>query len=258
MKNSEAGFTIPELITVMVVSTLFAGLIMFFGFDYWQTAEIQQSDQDTLISRLNAGDFIRENIGESSGLIIQNSLADSHTLVPDPAINSGLYWIPLHAIPSHLTIGSSGSITPLIYYKKMSINTSKAVIMNGTVPYDDEFVLYLNGSNKQLLDRSIANPNAPNNRLKTSCPPANASPSCPADKVIATDVASVDTRYFSRTGTPLDYSSSTDPNTGNLNGPDFPVVEVLELTLNLQFKPLFQKTNVTQNSTVIRIALRND
>lgn len=257
MTRDERGFTLPELITVMAISLLFSGLIISFGFNYWRSAALDQADQDTLISRLNAGDYLRENIGESSGLIIQNGLPDNHVLNADPAHASGLYWLPLHAVPSNIPIGSSGTITPLLYFRKFSVNTSKNLILNGPVPYEDEYVLYLNGTTKQLLARSIANSSATGNRLRSSCPPADATSSCPADKVIASDIASIDTRYFSRTGTLLNYTSSTDPSTGAYNGPDFPLVEVVELTLNLQKKPILQHTNATQNSTIIRIALRN-
>jgi prepilin-type N-terminal cleavage/methylation domain-containing protein len=257
MKRKESGFTIPELVVVLAVSLLLSNLIIFFGFNFWRTGALQQADQDTLISRLNAGDYLRENLGESSGLISQNGLPDSHTLNPDPAQPGGLYWVPIHAIASHIPIGNSGTTTPFLYFRKFSTNTSKNVVMNGTVPYEDEFVLYLNGTTKQLMSRAIANPSATANRLKSSCPPAIATTDCPADRVIANDVASIDTRYFSRNGTLLDYSSSTDPSTGQYNGPDFPLVEVVELTINLQKKAVFEHTNSTQNGTVVRISLRN-
>lgn len=254
---NEDGFTIPELVTVMVVSLLFAGLIIFFAFNFWRTAALQQSDQDTLISRLNAGDFLRKNIGESSGLIIQNGLPDTHVLVADPAQASGQYWLPIHANPATINIPATSSITPVLYYKKYSTDRFNNLIMNGSAPYEDEFVLYLSGTTKSMYVRTIANPNAPNNRLISSCPPASASAACPADSVVASNLASVTPRFFSRTGTLLDYTSSVDSLTGEYNGPDFPVVEVLEMKLTLKASPAFEKANATQNTTIIRIALRN-
>jgi hypothetical protein len=128
--------------------------------------------------------------------------------------------------------------------------------MNGTQPYEDEFILYTDGTSRKLFLRSLANPAASGSRLKTSCtPPGTAS--CPADRAVAQDIASIDMRYFSRTGNLINYTSIVDPNTGQYIGPDFPAVEVVEFTLNITKKPIFQKTNATQNSTVIRIALRN-
>lgn len=257
MKENELGFTIPEMLTVLIVTSLFTSLILFFGFSYWRYGYLLESDLDTLVTRLNAGDILRESFNSSSGLVIQNSIADSRTLNPDPAIASNLYWVPLHAIPGNTLVGSSGTTKPLVYYRRYSTNSSGAVLMNGAQPYEDEYVLYLNGTTKQLLQRSLANPTAPNNQLKTSCPAAVATAACPADKVIASDLSSVDLRYFSKSGNLINYTSSYDPVTGKYTGPDFPTVEVIELNLHLTKKPVFQKSNATVNETVIRVALRN-
>ncbi len=257
MKLNQNGFTLPELISVMVVSALFTGLILFFMISYWRYGYLLEADLDTLITRLNAGDVLRESLGSSAGLISQNSLPDSNTNNPDPVYASNLYWIPIHAVPGNTATPASGSTTPLMYFRGLSINTSKSVIMNGTQPYEDEFVLYLDGTSKSLKMRSITNTSATSNRLLSSCPPATASSTCPADRVVASDIASIDTRYFSRAGNAIDYTSSFDTTTNTYTGPDFPVVEVVELTLHLSKKPIFQKSYATTNTTIIRIALRN-
>lgn len=255
--EAQQGYSIVELLSVMVVTGIFVSLIMFFTFSYWRYGFLMEADLDTFVTRLNAGDYLRESLGTSSGLIIQNSIPDSNTNNPDPDIASGLHWTPLHAIPGNKPIGNSGTTTPLVYYSRLSVNTSGDIIMNGTQPYTDEYVLYLDGTTKELLVRSLANPNAPGNKLQTSCPPALETAACPADKVIADDLASMDVRYFSRTGNLIDYRSVVDPDTGAYAGPDFPVVDVVEISLNITKKPIFQKTNATQNRTTVRIALRN-
>lgn len=257
MKQSQAGFTLPELLVVMFVSSLFTGLMLFFMISYWRYGLMLEADLDTLTSRLNAGDYLRENINPASGLIIQNSIADTNTLNPDPAIVPANYWRPIHAIPGPVNVGPAGSVTSLVYFKRPSISTSNTVIMNGLRPYEDEFVLYLDGTTKKLMSRSLANPLAAGNRLKTSCPPGLATTSCPSDRIVSSDVSSVEMRYFSKTGNLIDYTSSFDTANNVYTGPDFPVVEVVEFKLNLSKKPAFQKTNSTINSTVIRIALRN-
>lgn len=242
--------------TVLVITGLFVGLLLFFTFSYWRYGSLLEADLDTFVTRLNAGDVLRELVGTSSGLIIQNSIADSNTENPDPLIPSNLYWEPIHAIPGNTPVGSSGT-KPLLYFRRFSITSAGAVIMNGQQPYEDEYVLYLNGSTKQLMLRSLANPNAAGNKLKTSCPPDIATPACPPDRVFANDVASVDMRYFSRSGNLIDYTSVYDPDIGAYIGPDYPVVDVVEFGINLSKKPLLQKTNATINNTVIRVALRN-
>lgn len=257
MNKNEQGFTLSELIVVIVLTTLFSILIMTFTFDLWHTGYLQQADLETLTTRLNASDILREEIGTSSGMIIQNSLADAHAMVPDPNISSGNYWVPVHAIPGNYPVGAAGTYAPLVYFRRYSVTNAGSYIMNGAQPYEDEYVLYFDGSNKALMQRTLANPSAPGNKLKTSCPQALASASCPADKTIASDLSSVDTRYFSRTGNIIDYTSITDPLTGLYAGPDFTAVEVVEFTLHLAKTPTLQSTNVTQTSTIIRIALRN-
>lgn len=254
---NQAGYTLPELLTTMLITSMFVSIIMFFTFSYWRYGFLLEADLDTFITRLNAGDYLREALSNSSGLIIQNSISDGNTHNPDPAITSNLYWTPLHAVPGNTPIGAAGTTTPLLYFKRPSVSTANTVIMNGTQPYEDEYVLYLNGTTKQLLVRSLANPNASGNRLLTSCPPASATTACPADKVIAMDISSMDMRYFSRTGNLMNHQSITDPSTGEYIGPDYPAVEVVEFTINITKKPVLQKTNATSNSTIIRIALRN-
>lgn len=256
MNKRESGFTITELLIVIILTSLFTLVIMVFMFDLWRTSASDEANIDTLQTRFNASDTIREEIGTSSGLIIQNSIADSNVQVPDPSTPGG-YWLPIHAIPGTTNIGASGTYTPLIYFRRYSLDGSNQYIMNGNQPYEDEYVLYLDGSSKSLMQRTLANPSAGGDKVKTSCPPAIATAACPADKVIAANISSVATRYFSRTGNLIDYTSIVDPNTGNYIGPDFPAVEVLELTLNLSKQPAFSSTNATQNSTIIRVALRN-
>jgi prepilin-type N-terminal cleavage/methylation domain-containing protein len=254
MTQTEDGFTLVELLVTIILSTLFSMLILFFFISFWRYAYLLQADEDTLTTRLNAGDILREEIGTSTGLIIQNSLGDNNSLDPDPAQASNLYWLPIHAVPGNKPAGSNGTITPLIYFKRYSLNSTGNYIMNGTQPYEDEYLLYLNGTDKALMQRTLVNPN---DKLKTSCPPSSASASCPADKTIATDIGSINTRYFSRTGNPIDWTSIYDSDTGTYVGPDYPAVEVVELTLNLTKKPTFQKTSATSNTTIIRVALRD-
>jgi len=255
--QDQSGFTIAELLVVIILTSILTLIVMLFTFDLWRTSAIQEADNDTLVTRFNASDTLREFIGTSSGLIIQNSISDSNAMTPDPNTPGGHFWLPIHAIPSTVSVGSSGTSTPLVYFRRFSLDSSNNYIMNGTSPYEDEFILYMDGTNKNLMMRTLVNPSAASDKLKTSCPPAAATTACPADRVIAGNVGSVSTRYFSRTGNLIDFTSITDPNTGQYAGPDFPAVEVLEFTINLSKKPAYSSTNPVSNSTVIRIALRN-
>ncbi|HSX30098.1 MAG TPA: type II secretion system protein [Candidatus Saccharimonadales bacterium] len=257
MNHKQAGFTLPELISVMVVSLLFSGLIMMFAFEYWRATASLTTNMETFVGRLNAGDRLREAINASSGLITQNSIADGHVGDPDTTIPGNQYWKPLHAIPGTTAMGASGTAKPLLYFRSPSRSTSKTIIMNGTQPYEDEFVLYMDGTTKELRMRILANSAAPSNRLTTTCPSSAVSSSCPIDKLIATNVSSVTTRYFSRSANTIDYTSIVDSITGAYIGPDFPAVEVAEFTLNVFKKSQLHGSEDTINQTVVRIALRN-
>lgn len=255
-KNHDSrGFTIVELLIVIITGTAMLALVFEFFWNYWQYAEKAQSDSDLLVSRLDIGDYVREMVGTSSGLIVQNSIPDSNTNVVDPVAGSN-YWAPIHPVPTTTPVSSS-SDQPVLYFKRFSQNSSKNFIMNGINPYEDEFIIYLS-TNGQIRVRVLANTSASGNILTTTCPPAVATAACPADKTLIENVVSIDSRFFSRSGNLIDYTPVFDPVLGaNVYGPDYPSVEVLEYTINIARAAFTQTTNTTQSSTIIRIALRN-
>lgn len=254
MKKLSKGFTIAEVAIVIVAGGIIFGLVFSFFWEYWQFAEKSQSDSDVFTQRLDTADYIREVVGTSSGLITQNSLVDSNTNVVDGVAGAG-YWLTIHSVPQ--TITSSSSDQPILYFKRFSQDSSKAFIMNGTSPYEDEYVIYLSNT-KELRVRTLKNNSATGNVLTTSCPPAVATSTCPSDKVLIKDVESIATRYFSRSGNLIDYTPVFDSGSGTwVNGPDFPVVEVVEYNIKVSKAAFTQSTNTTQSETVIRIALRN-
>lgn len=63
-----------------------------------------------------------------------------------------------------------------------AINASRDIIYNSSTgyPYDNEVVYYSSGSS--IYRRTIVDPSAAGNSIKTSCPPALATSTCPADK----------------------------------------------------------------------------
>jgi type II secretory pathway pseudopilin PulG len=254
--TNESGFTIPELLSVMIVSLLFSGLIIYFAFDYWRATATLDNDSQTFVGRLSAGDKLRDSLNSASNLLTQNSIADSHTANPDPSYASNYFWVPIHAVPGNSVVGATGTTTPVIYFQQPAVDSAKNFIMNGAQPFQNEYVLYMDGTAKQLLLRTLANPNAPSNAAVTSCPSSAATSICPADRIIAEDVASIDMRYFSRAGNTIDHNSIIDttvsPNV--YIGPDFPSVEVVEFNLHNFRKSRLGGGTDTSNQTVIRVA----
>jgi type II secretory pathway pseudopilin PulG len=256
--NNQKGLTVPELLVALVTMTALTVTIVAFLVNYWRFSMYQQADLDSLVERLNTSDYLRENLSAASGLITQNSIADNHTGLADPSDGTGNYWIPIHAIPSTVTTGQDGASTPVAYYKKFSTRQNNTIIYNGTQPYEDEFILYIDQGSQELRERVLVNPNTTaENRLLTSCPIAQASPTCPKDKVLISGVSSIDKRFFSRSGNLIDWTSIYDTDLGQFIGPDNPTVEVLELKINVSKKATFQKSETTKNTTTIRVALRN-
>jgi hypothetical protein len=257
LRTDQKGFTVAEVVVVLGVSALFVSLILYFGISYWRYGLIMSADSDTLVTRLNVQDFLRENIGTSSGLINQNSIQDNAALNPDSSIPGNNYWEIIHAVPTSYNVTSGTGTVPILYYKRHSLNGSNTLIMNGTLPYEDEYIMYLDRDKKELRVRSLANGSATGNKLRTSCAPASATSTCPADRTIATDISSITTRFFSRSGNPIDWTSVYDPLASTYIGPDYSSAEVAEFTVRLAQRPGLEKSNVTQNTTVIRVALRN-
>jgi Tfp pilus assembly protein FimT len=255
LTRHDGGFTIPELLIMIIVTAILTTFVVDFSLNYWRASATLENDSETLVTRLNAGDALRDALNPVSALISQNSIQDSNTANPD-ATAGAAYWTALHAIPGTTNMPATGT-TPLFYYQAPSITSSKSFIMNGTAPYQDEYVLYLSGSTKQLLLRTLVNPSATGDKFKTSCPANLASTTCPADRILATDVSSVGLRYFSRSGNVINYTSITDPVTGAYIGPDFQSVEVAEITINFFRKSTLHGGRDTSSQVIVRVALRN-
>jgi len=249
----QSGFTLVELVIGMTFALMFSALVIGFMLNFWSATATLEDDSQTFVTRQNAGDRLRDALNAASQLISQNSIDDANRHVAADAT----HWSIIHAIPGTTNMPSSGNYASVLYYESPSLNSSKSIVYSGSIPYYDEFILYLKGSTKQLLMRTLANSYATGNRLKTTCPPPSATSTCPADTVIASDVSSVSLRYFSRSGNTIDYTSSTDSSTGQYNGPDFPAVEVVEITLTLGRSAQLHGGQVTENQTIVRVALRN-
>lgn len=257
-KNKQSGFSLPEIFIVIVTTSMLVVLFSAFIVNFWSYSMYQQADLDSLVERLNTSDYLRENLGSSNGLITQNSIPDANVHIVDPQDITGFYWAPLHAVPNTTSIGNNNEILPILYYSKLSTSNDNNVIKNGNINMSDEYVLYLDSATKQLKVRTIINPaTSSTNKRKTTCPNNVANNDCPKDTVLISDVQSIEKRFFSRSGNLLDWTSIYDPDINAYIGPDNETVEVIELTINVSKKAIFQKSETTKNSTIIRVALRN-
>ncbi len=252
----QKGFTVPELIVVMVMTLIFSTIVLSFAFDFWGNATDLQNSSETLVNRQNLGDRLRARLNLASTLLNQNSITDSHANVSDPSDVSGTHWLTKHAVPGALTMPAAGSFSPVMYYAAPTVDAAKNFIMRGVEPDQDEFVIYLDGTQKKLMLRTLANP-VSGNALRTSCPSNVATTTCPADRTLAEDVISVATRYFSKSGNSINWNDVKDPDTGASIGPDYPDVEVVELTITLKKRAVIHGQADSISNTTVRVALRN-
>jgi type II secretory pathway pseudopilin PulG len=266
----EQGFTIVEMLIVVIMTSVISMVIFGIGFQYLKQAAALNAQTNFYGDRLYVADYLRQNIGFSTGLINQNSLSDPNALIPDPNDATGNYWKKIHSIPG--VYGTSTATTPIVYYSQDVHQSDGTTIMNGAVAYQNEFILYHHGPSQELRVRSLADPNAPGNAVKTTCTTATAT--CPKDKVLLTGVQTLEMLYFSRAGETIDFRSSCDPDVyycaGTIparceqsspytgcNGLDFAQVEVVQLKIKVK-KSIESDANYSMyNSTIIRIALRN-
>ena len=214
-----------------------------------------QNSSDTLVTRQNLGDSLRNRLNVATTLLNQNSIPDVNTMAADPLEVSGSFWQVLHAVPDTIAMPAKGTYAPVLYYEAPVLDTNKNFVMRGVSPYQDEFVLYLDGTTKQLKLRTLANPEASGNRLATTCP--QASGGCAADAVLADDISAVTLKYFSKSGNIINRNDVLDPEKGLPIGPDFPDVEVVELTITLKKRAVIKGTATSESNTNIRVALRN-
>jgi hypothetical protein len=97
--------------------------------------------------------------------------------------------------------GAAGTGTPLILAVPSRDASGNVMFIDGfhTYVYTDDVIFYLDTTTKKLYKRTLANPVA-GNVSKTTCPPAHASPSCPADADVIDEVANLATSYLEADG----------------------------------------------------------
>lgn len=266
----QGGYTVVEMLIVVVLTSTMSIIIFGFGYDFLKNAASLQARTNFFGDRLTVSDWLRQNLGYSTGLVNQNTILDPNALVPDPNNPDDDTWRPLRAVPG--VFGNSSDVTPIIYFTKDAINTSGSAINNNLVTYQNDFIIYHHGPTSELRVRHLKNVSATGNILVTTCTITTAG--CPKDRVLLTGVKTVEMKYYSRSGDEIDYRSSCDPEVfycaGNspygceqippylgCNGLDFAQVEVVQFKIKVQRKIESDQNKTINNSTIVRIALRN-
>lgn len=164
------GFTLVEL---TVAISLFAVIgVTFLGLTASYFVSINRTSQMTELT-VTSQNLLRttvENIRYGDGVRQTNQIADPNS--PSGGWNTGnSSFVIIIAVPA--------------------LDSSKNYIINPETgsPYMNELVYYKSGLT--LMQRKLADPAAAGNTLKTTCPPNQASSTCPADIELANYVSSM-------------------------------------------------------------------
>jgi prepilin-type N-terminal cleavage/methylation domain-containing protein len=174
-EHSEGGYTLVELlVTMIIISILSLGIVSFFT-GWLQVESLAQSRSDLLLTAENALDMITNDIKLSGEVDINNRWADQYA----PGGSYG--W-------------ASGS--QVLVLAKIATDKSNNVIYSDASKYisqKDNEVYFLSGT---TLYRRTLQSDDPTDAAVTTCPAADASPSCPADTVVATGVSNFSVTYY--------------------------------------------------------------
>lgn len=167
---TEKGFTIVEMSIVVSVTSVVALVFLGVVTNYFVIITRNNQLSDMTINSQNLIRSTVENIRFGNGVEQTNTIGDPNAPTGGWNTNNSSFVIviPVPAIDSsrnYIIDSSTGS------------------------PYMNELVYYKDGLT--LKQRTLANSSATGTTLKTSCPSNLASPSCPADKILATYVSSM-------------------------------------------------------------------
>lgn len=170
------GFTLVEMLITITLVSLLSLMIANFIADWLQTANLAQARAALLSNAQEALDNVSTDIRLSGGVDQNNRWPDANA-------------------PGGNQFGWQSSATVLVL-AKVATTAQKQVIFSDPVQYvteKDNVVYYV--SDKKLYRRIIASDN-PNTAAITTCPPASATPSCPADGKVAQDVTAFTIAYY--------------------------------------------------------------
>lgn len=174
--HSQSGFTLIELLATITIMSVLALMLASFITTWLQASSLAQRRSELLTTAEEALDTITNDIRLSGSADQNNRWSDAN----GPGGNQ-LGW-------------QSDSDT--IVLAKAAVDGDNNIIFSDPAKYiseKDNEIYYLSGST--LYRRTLASDDA-NDAATTTCPPASATASCPADKVIATGVSGFAISYY--------------------------------------------------------------
>jgi prepilin-type N-terminal cleavage/methylation domain-containing protein len=174
--NSEAGFTLVELTLVMIIMSILSLTMANFIETWLQQSSLSQARTNLLVNSETALDKVTNDIKLSGSVDQNNRWADTY----GPG-NNQFGW-------------TSGS--QVLVLAKAAVDSGNNIIFSDPAKYisqKDNEIYYLSGTT--LYRRTLASTSA-GDAAVTTCPPADATSSCPADLTIATGVTRLTFTYY--------------------------------------------------------------
>jgi type II secretory pathway pseudopilin PulG len=184
-KNRQSGFTIVELTLALSVFAVLSVSMLAIIMTFFTTIIRNSVFVDMTVASQNFLRSTEENIRYGAGVRQTNTIIDANA--PGAGWNtSNTSFVIIIAVPAQ--------------------DSNREYIIDPVTggPYFNELVYYRSGG--LLLQRTLANPSATGNTLTTSCPPASASVSCPADKELLVDLNTIAFVFYDQ-----DNVVTTDP-----------------------------------------------
>lgn len=190
LKNEQTGFTLVELTLVMIITSILALTMANFIETWLQQSSLAESRAALLLNAENALDNITTDIKLSGSV-------DTNNRWPDPYGPGGNQY--------GWTSGNQ-----VLVLAKAAVDSNNNIIFIDPAKYisqKDNEIYYLSGTT--LYRRTLASSSSGDAAI-TTCPPADATSSCPADLTIATGVTNLAFTYYDQNGnaaTPADARS---------------------------------------------------
>jgi prepilin-type N-terminal cleavage/methylation domain-containing protein len=174
--DGRGGFTLVELVLTITLVSILSLVLADFVAGWLQTSDLAQARANLLTNAQSALDNVTDDIRLSGS-------ADENNRWPDPNA------------PGANDFSWQSNASTLVL-ARIATTAQREVIFSDPAQYiteKDNVVYYV--SNKALYRRIIA-ADDPNTSAISTCPPASATASCPADSLVARDVTAFSISYY--------------------------------------------------------------
>lgn len=188
-RRNEQGFTLPELLIVMIVTAILSGVILGFFVNQIRAIVIASAKQDLLEQAQIGLDYTAQDVRVSANADDSNRWPDANA--PNP---TDQYSWQSNASSLILATGAQDQNHNVLFDDPSKYITAK-----------DNHIYFI--SNGTLYRRILAS-TITGNAAVTTCPEAVATSTCPADKTILQNVASFSVQYIDGSGNQVVPSSA--------------------------------------------------